>query len=89
MKHIISREYLVRKVETWMVDMPDDMDPAHLIEEHSGEFDTDLTSGGSPLYGWTSEQVATTEEHIDYNELTLKVMAREPATILPFARRQP
>lgn len=88
MKHTIVRSFLERSIETWAVEMPDDMDPTHLTVNHPLEFDTDLISGGDPLSGWTSELVEVQTEAIDYNELKLEVVERGPANVLPFQRKE-
>jgi hypothetical protein len=86
MRHTVKRTHLVRRVETWEVDAPDDADLTHWIADHFASFDDDLTQGGSPLEGWTSKQVSVDHDMVDYDELHLEVVDRAPGNVIPIGR---
>jgi hypothetical protein len=88
MRHTIRRTFLVRKVQTWQVTTEaDDLDIAHAVRNHAGEFDVDLVAGGDPIAGWSATQTSESEEEIDYNELHLDVVERASGSVIPFRRR--
>lgn len=88
MRHTVRRSHLVRRVETWHVDAPDDVDLAHLLTDHFGLFDDDLTSGGSPLDGWSSAKAAEEDEIVEYDELAIEIVARSSADVIPIGRKR-
>lgn len=81
MRHTIKRTFLVKRVQTWDVDLPDTENPQHFIDDHFHQFDSDLTSGMGTL---TSE----TTELLDYDELHLEVLERESGKVIPIGRKR-
>jgi hypothetical protein len=86
-RYTIRRTFLTRSVQTYAVDMPDEVDPQHLIVDHFSEFDTDLCAGGDPLNGWSAALVGEKQEVVDYDELGLEIVERHWAKVIPMRRK--
>lgn len=89
MRYLVERSYLVRHIDVWEVTTDtDDTNPNHMLAEHYDEFDRDLTNGGDPLGGWTSEQKSAGTEPVEYDERHLAVIDRAPANVIPIGRNR-
>lgn len=79
-KHTIDRSYLIRRVERYEVELPDDTDPQELIDHHFNSFDTEVATGGA------LQDISDTS--VEYAELKLTIIDREAGKVLPFKRRE-
>jgi hypothetical protein len=74
----IRRSYLVRMVETWEYDAREPFNLPHVLSDHFGEFDDDLTAHGTLL---TSEH-----EYIDHDDLSLQPLGAEN-NVIPLRKK--
>lgn len=76
----VERSFLVRQVQVWEIEMPDDTVMDHVLAEHDVEFDEHLLSDGNLI-----------DEHpvfLDEHDLELKILEGQPARVIHLHERK-
>jgi hypothetical protein len=83
MMHRVKVSRLVRHVEVYDVKLEDESSAHHLATDHPEQFAVDLEAGEFEIV----QPVSSSQEELAFNELSVEVVDREPATVIPMRRR--